>query len=299
MPAVPSEGPVEEYAMNQTNASAATPSAATMFSLPVCRRDSANANAESLSRMVADRRARLLIVDDDGAHSATGEPGIKCIAPSDAAPGEPYALWIAGTTNAPRWVEPHADQVFDIIYSSGTTGQPKGIVHTWAMRWPQIRDAALVVYRPDSVTLISTPIYSNTTLVSFLPAVAGGDFTVLMEKFNAAAFLALSQQHRVTHAMLVPVQYRRLLALPDFDRYDLSSYRLKFCTSAPFSPELKAEVLRRWPGGLIEFFGMTEGGGSCMLLAHERPDRLHTVGQLMSWHDIHVIDAAGKVLSAG
>ena len=257
------------------------------------------ATAESLSRMVADCGARLLIVDEDGAHAATGETGAKCIALSEAAPGEPYALWVAGATKAPRWIEPHADQVFDIIYSSGTTGQPKGIVHTWAMRWPQIRDAALAVYRPDSVTLISTPIYSNTTLVSFLPAVAGGGFTVLMKKFSESAFLALSQQYRVTHAMLVPVQYRRLLALPDFDRYDLLSYRLKFCTSAPFSPELKAEVLRRWPGGLIEFFGMTEGGGSCMLLAHDRPDKLHTVGQPMAGHDIRVIDAAGEELPAG
>ena len=252
--------------------------------------------AESLSRMVADCGARLLIVDGDGAHAATGT---KCIALSDVAPGEPYATWAAGATQAPRWVEPHADQVFDIIYSSGTTGQPKGIVHTWAMRWPQIRDAALRVYRPDSVTLISTPMYSNTTLVSLLPAMGGGGFTVLMKKFNEAAFLALSQQHRVTHAMLVPVQYRRLLALPGFDRYDLSSYRLKFCTSAPFPPELKTEVLRRWPGGLVEFFGMTEGGGSCMLLAHERPDKLHTVGQPMEGHDIRVIDVMDKELPAG
>jgi acyl-coenzyme A synthetase/AMP-(fatty) acid ligase len=72
--------------------------------------------------------------------------------------------------------------------------------------------------------------------------------------------LALAQAHRVTHAMLVPVQYERLLARPEFDHHDLSSLRYKFSTSAPFAPALKAEVLRRWPGALVEFYGMTEGG---------------------------------------
>ena len=61
--------------------------------------------------------------------------------------------------------------------------------------------------------------------------------------------------------MLVPVQYRRIMEHPDFGRYDLSSYVMKASTSAPFSAALKAEVLSRWPGGLVEFYGMTEGGG--------------------------------------
>ena len=50
--------------------------------------------------------------------------------------------------------------------------------------------------------------------------------------------------------MLVPVQYQRIMDLPDFGRYDLSSFRMKFCTSAPFSAALKADILKRWPGGL-------------------------------------------------
>ena len=54
---------------------------------------------------------------------------------------------------------------------------------------------------------------------------------------------------------------------------------MKFCTSAPFSAALKADVLARWPGGLVEFYGMTEGGGTCILEAHLHPDKLHTVGR--------------------
>jgi acyl-CoA synthetase (AMP-forming)/AMP-acid ligase II len=59
--------------------------------------------------------------------------------------------------------------------------------------------------------------------------------------------------------MLVPVQYQRLMASPRFGDHDLSSFRMKFCTSAPFAAALKADVLARWPGGLVEFYGMTEG----------------------------------------
>src|SRR5206468_1961891 len=118
-------------------------------------------------------------------------------------------------------------------------------------------------YGADSVTLISTPLHSNTTLVSFLPAVALGGTVVLMAKFDVERYLELAERHHVTHTMLVPVQYQRILAHPAFDRHDLGSYRFKFSTSAPFPAALKAQVLARWPGGLVELYGMTEGGGAC------------------------------------
>jgi acyl-CoA synthetase (AMP-forming)/AMP-acid ligase II len=164
------------------------------------------------------------------------------------------------------------------------------------MRWGQIRRG---VYPAEAVTVVSTPLYSNTTLVSYLPTVSNGGTAVLMPKFDAEQFLKLSEKHRATHAMLVPVQYRRIMERPDFDSYDLSSFVMKFSTSAPFSPEIKADVLKRWPGGLIEYYGMTEGGGSCGLLAHEHPDKLHTVGQPLPGHDIRLIGEDGVEVPQG
>jgi acyl-CoA synthetase (AMP-forming)/AMP-acid ligase II len=191
-------------------------------------------------------------------------------------------------------VEP--EQGFNIIYSSGTTGAPKGIVQPHRMRWGHVRRAA---YGREAVTMISTPLYSNTTLVSFLPTIATGGTAVLMPKFDAEQFLKLAEKHRATHAMLVPVQYRRLMDRPDFDSYDLSSFRSKFSTSAPFSAALKADVLRRWPGGLTEFYGMTEGGGTFILACHEHPDKLHTVGRPGPGSDIRLIDENLKEVPRG
>ena len=210
--------------------------------------------------------------------------------------GLPFADWLAPQGAKADPVEAQPDDPFNIIYSSGTTGAPKGIVQPNSMRWAQMRSA---FYDPESVTLTSTPLYSNTTLVSVIPTLAWGGTVVLMAKFDAEKLLKLSEKHRATHAMLVPVQYRRLMERPDFDAYDLSAYRMKFCTSAPFGAALKADILKRWPGGLVEFYGMTEGGGSCMLVAHQFPDKLGTVGQPMPGHEMKVIDEDGNLLPAG
>ena len=179
------------------------------------------------------------------------------------------------------------------------TGVPKGIVQSHGMRWSHVQRGRQYGYTPQGVTLLATPLYSNTTLVVFFPTLASGGCVVLMPKFDAAGYLALAERHRATHTMLVPVQYQRLMALPGFERHDLRAFVHKFCTSAPFNAALKADVLARWPGGLVEFYGMTEGGGTCILAAHEHPDKLHTVGRPADGHDIRLIDDDGHELPPG
>lgn len=183
---------------------------------------------------------------------------------------------------------------FNLIYSSGTTGSPKGIVQPHSMRWAHIKRGVDAGYSQDSVTVISTPLYSNTTLVSFFPAIALGGTIVLIKKFDALNYLKLAEKYRVTHSMLVPVQYQRIMNCADFNQFDLSSFQHKFCTSAPFSAELKRDVLARWPGSLTEYYGMTEGGGTVILKADQFPDKLHTVGQPASTSDIRLIDDNGN-----
>lgn len=249
------------------------------------------ATADSLAGMLDDADASLLFTDHEVAATlqerAAAIPRIS-IDGSDA--GQPWMQWLAREGSRPHAVAVAPDWPFNIIYSSGTTGEPKGIVQPHGMRWAHVRRGAAYGYGADTVTLLSTPLYSNTTLVVFFPTLAYGGTVVLMPKFDAAGYLALAQKEGVTHTMLVPVQYQRIMARPDFDTYDLSRFRIKFSTSAPFSAALKADVLKRWPGGLVEFYGMTEGGGTCILEAHKYPDKLHTVGRPAEGHDIRLID---------
>ncbi|MFN3579518.1 MAG: class I adenylate-forming enzyme family protein [Pseudomonas sp.] len=255
---------------------------------------------EGLVTMIRDADAKLVFVDQavDQALQATAErQQIKLLSMDDSRPAEGFSQWLSDAT--PQPVSITADMPFNIIYSSGTTGDPKGIVQSHGMRWSHIQRGIVFGYGPDCVTLISTPLYSNTTLVSFLPTLGLGGTVVLMAKFDAAQYLKLAEQLHVTHTMLVPVQYQRIMAREDFDSYDLSAYQMKFSTSAPFHADLKADILKRWPGGLIEFYGMTEGGGSCMLAAHQFPDKLATVGKPLENHDMRVIDEDGTELPYG
>lgn len=262
---------------------------------------SPTATREALLAMVSDAGAKTVFADFD----ACVQMGMK------ARPG--LGLGLLGDTveldagaaggrepvfaDGPFEIGPQAP--FNIIYSSGTTGTPKGVVQPHVMRWSHVDRARPSDYGPGGVTLISTPLYSNTTLVSFFPTLALGGCVVLMPRFNPVRFLDLSTRHRVTHAMLVPVQYRRILDEPTFGDYDLGSFRQKLATSSPFPADLKRQVLARWPGGLTEYYGMTEGGGTCILKAHLHPDKLHTVGQPAPGHDIRLIDEDGREVAAG
>ena len=243
-----------------------------------------------LVAMAQDADARILFLDAAVADMAVAWPvSLQQVRLDDAT----FDAWLAPVASRPQPVAINPVWPFNIIYSSGTTGTPKGIVQPHAMRWAHIQRAGLSGYDAATVTMIATPLYSNTTLVCLIPTLAFGGCAVLMAKFDALQYLQLAEAHRATHTMLVPVQYRRLMAHPDFDRFDLSAFRNKFSTSAPFLAELKQEVLQRWPGALVEYYGLTEGGGTCILQAHLHPHKLHTVGQPAEGHDLRLIDEDG------
>jgi acyl-CoA synthetase (AMP-forming)/AMP-acid ligase II len=259
-----------------------------------------SATGEQMAAMIADTGARHLFLDSAAKASLEGQviTASDLIAMDGSDAGAPLDAWLppAGTKPAPVRILP--EDGFNIIYSSGTTGTPKGIIHSHAMRWQHIQRGA-PAYGPAAVTILSTPLYSNTTMASFMPTVGSGGQVVLMKKFDARGFLELAARERATNCMLVPVQYRRIMALDDFDRFDLSSFVMKYCTSAPFPAALKADVLKRWPGGLVEIYGMTEGGAAFILEAHQFPDKLHTVGKPAPGHIAKVIDEEGKELPQG
>jgi len=257
-----------------------------------------SAAPNQLVAMMSDSDASHLFIDRKK-HAELAESGISVppmkhvfLDEGDELSGAPSLFaWMATEGATPKDIATAPSDPYNIIYSSGTTGTPKGIVHSRQMRWNQMavgEESGLGL--PGQVTLLSTPMYSNTTLGIFVATVAYGGTAVLMPKFDCAGWLALVQQHKVSHTILVPIQYQRLMDFPQFDDYDLSSLALKYCTSAPFSAQLKAEVVRRMPGALIEIYSMTEGGVVCLLRADSHPDKLHTVGIPWGGSEVITID---------
>jgi long-chain acyl-CoA synthetase len=259
---------------------------------------------ETIATMISDSSSKIFFLDkgvSEELKKVEGSIKARRISLDDSDAGEPFSKWLAAEGAKPSPVEIDPQSAFNIIYSSGTTGTPKGIVQSHAMRWGQVQRASIIGYTPAAVTMVSTPLYSNTTLVSVFPTLAMGGTLVMMNKFDAEKFLQLSEKYRASHAMLVPVQYRRIMAHPSFDTFDLSAYKngMKFSTSAPFAADVKGDVVKRWPGGLREYYGLTEGGGTCMLAADVYPNKLHTVGQPLPGHDMRLIDEKGEEVGPG
>nr|WP_324291984.1 class I adenylate-forming enzyme family protein [uncultured Erythrobacter sp.] len=256
-----------------------------------------SASPEQLAGMAKDSGAVHLFIDA----AKAAELGTDFMADLIRVPLESIDQWMAPPgTRAPAFALEPKDP-FNIIYSSGTTGIPKGIVHSHQMRWRQFASTGLSYLSAgiDVRSLASTPLYSNTTMVAFLPVLLAGGCVRVMGKFDCAKWLAFAQGDRTTITMLVPVQYQRLMDFERFDDFDLSSLKLKYCTSAPFSAELKREVLARMPGGLIEIYSMTEGGVVCLLACHEFPDKLHTVGRPAPGSELKVLDDEDREVPPG
>jgi acyl-CoA synthetase (AMP-forming)/AMP-acid ligase II len=249
-----------------------------------------------LSAMMRDSGAMHLFVDAPKLADLAGEE----LPPLNTVMLDEIFDWMAEEGAMPEDRGCTAADPFNIIYSSGTTGTPKGIVHSRGMRWKHAAVGTNAGYgQPGQKTLLSTPLYSNTTLALVMPTLAYGGSLYMMPKFDAGRYLEIAAHEQITHTMLVPVQYKRLMEHESFDEFDLSAFQIKYCTSAPFSAELKAEVVRRWPGALIEIYSMTEGGVVCLLHAHKYPDKLHTVGQPAPGSEVFTIDEEGNRLPDG
>ncbi len=210
-----------------------------------------------------------------------------------------HTLTKAASSNEPPWVEVTDDDPYNIIYSSGTTGQPKGIVHTHYIRMSYCTGfAASYRIRPESVILHSGSLVFNGAFLTLMPAFYLGATYVLMPGFDARKMIDLMAAERVTHAMVVPSQIIAMLAEPDFDEDHLPDLEMICSVGAPLHLGHKEELARRLPDRFYELYGLTEG----FITILDRDDfaaKPGSVGVPPPLYQMRIVDDDGKDLPAG
>jgi acyl-CoA synthetase (AMP-forming)/AMP-acid ligase II len=152
------------------------------------------------------------------------------------------------------------DDLFNIMYTSGTTGLPKGIMHTHYVRaMYALQMGAAWRMTPESVVLHTGSIVFNGAYTTLMPCFHLGAHYVLARQFDAAATVELIEKHRVTHTMMVPAQIIALLDAPNFSPERLASLQMLLSLGAPLHQEQKDRLNRLLPGRFYELYGLTEG----------------------------------------
>lgn len=195
------------------------------------------------------------------------------------------------------------DEAAMVVYTSGTTGRPKGAVR----RFP--RNTALAALRfinetpmrVDDVHLVACPMHHSTAFGFLTLSHLLGQTVVVMDEFKPEAFLALVERHRVTTTALVPTMIHRLLELPREvrDRHDARSLRIVFSGGAPLPPTLGTAFMDAFGDVLFNFYGSTETG----LVTLARPADLRaapgTIGRAVPGNDIRLLDDARRDVPPG
>jgi long-chain acyl-CoA synthetase len=198
-----------------------------------------------------------------------------------------YQSWEQTIARQPA--TPVADQVMgrDMLYSSGTTGRPKGVLPVGEPQ-PIDADSALVQINrklygvgPDTIYLSPAPLYHAAPLRFNMTVMKLGGTCVLMENFDAEDYLRLVGQHKITHTQLVPTMFVRFLKLPDEARlrHDVSSLRCAIHAAAPCPIPVKEKMIAWWGPILWEYYAGTEGNGLTLCNSQEWLAHKGTVGK--------------------
>ncbi len=196
-------------------------------------------------------------------------------------------------------IEITPDDVCNIIYSSGTTGEPKGIVHDHACREAWGSDMAVALrYHSGARTLCTLGLYSNISWVAMLATFFVGGTLIVHRRFDPIECLTGIEREKITHTVVVPLQLQRLLERDDFESFDLSSLDTFMCCGSPLALGLKRKVIEQIPGDLIELYGLTEGLVT-VLTPEVSLSKIETVGRACPGQHLAIIDEDNQIVSAG
>ena len=203
---------------------------------------------------------------------------------------------------------PVADETLGtaMLYSSGTTGRPKGVLRPLPDQKPGdplamfSSIAGLWRFRPGMTYLSPAPLYHAAPHLGVNLTLRQGGTVVVMERFDPEAFLRLVEQYRVTHTQLVPTMFSRMLKLTDDvrARHNLASLEIAIHAAAPCPPQVKAAMIEWWGPIIFEYYGMTEGMGFTACTTAEWLAHRGTVGRVLMG-ELHILDAEMNELPPG
>ncbi|MFD1194759.1 class I adenylate-forming enzyme family protein [Seohaeicola saemankumensis] len=207
--------------------------------------------------------------------------------------------FIAGQPDTVPGIRHRPGDDFNIIYSSGTTGLPKGIVQTHAARLHfAFSNAIELGITSDARTLTTTSLYSNGTWIVMLPTLFAGGTLHVMPAFDPAGFLDTVKAQQITHSFMVPAQFIMILDHPAMEAADTTSLQRVVCAGSPLRRDVKKKVLERLTPGLCELYGFSEGFAA-VLKPGEPDDKFATVGIPVMGFDLRVIDEEGRECPPG
>lgn len=186
-----------------------------------------------------------------------------------------------------------------ILYSSGTTGVPKGILHSHYSRF--MFATRLVIgnaFDENAITLLTTPLYTNSTWAPMLPTLTYGGTIIVMKKFSPERFFEISEKEKPTHSLMVPTQYYMVLNHSMFKQTDLTSYKQLISVAAPLHKQTKLEIINKFNCHFTELYGLTEGIGTS-LSPKDVLEKPESVGTPYFGTDIRIIDEDGRELPVG
>jgi acyl-CoA synthetase (AMP-forming)/AMP-acid ligase II len=260
--------------------------------------------------IVDDCGARALIVSasrrDVAQHYRTVESpiAIRLLLGSEAVEGwEPYE---EATRCYPTSPLDNEVEGVDMLYSSGTTGRPKGVRRPARDVPAGTPDNAVFLMREvfacdaSTVFLSTAPLYHGAPLILSMAVQRLGGAVVVMERFDPQHALELIERHGVTHSQWVPTMFVRLLKLaqPERDKWNLGTHRVAIHGAGPCPIEVKDEMIRWWGPILVDYYSGTEGIGTTSITSDEWLTHKGSVGRAVIG-ELHIIDDEGRECDAG
>jgi long-chain acyl-CoA synthetase len=262
--------------------------------------------AQQVATLLSDSGAKILFAGGevgelaraaaDSGNDLRSDGKIGCGLEADG--WQDLSQWLDGAAVSEPQIRYDLGDEFNIIYSSGTTGEPKGIVQTHRARQHWSYSNALELrFTPYSIALATTSLSSNGTWFMLLPPMFMGATIVVMEKFSPQDWLTLVERERVSHSFMVPTQFVTTLECPALADHDLSSLGHVLSAGSPLRPDTRDEIRQRITPGLFELYGFSEGFAT--VCRPEQMDRSGSVGTPVVGFDLRIIDDDDKEVAPG